>query len=316
MAALLGEFKTLLNRGGIGLFFYAGHGAQINNVNYLMPAGSEITSLSDVKLKWISLDSVLDVLSESHASVRMIFLDACRDNPLLRQFSTQKTTDSYLPGLAKPGTIAQGMLISFATSPNSIALAGSNGRDDWYTTAFVKFVTQAGLSTNEMIERIGDYVDVAGGGSQVPWSETSLRSNFYFREPVYTYAHLDSIDDELILLVNGSEGLVSGGPLASQAIPLHVGPNRMIVQVYNQHTFTGGVEGFGGHLPEGWNYRLRFTDSRGRSVGPVLSAMEDRPVKDGPHHGHIFTVATGLFYVDEVTGNVTIRDLDPNVWQQ
>jgi len=165
------------------------------------------------------------------------------------------------------------------------------------------------------MQRIGDYVDVASDGSQVPWSETSLRATYYFRQPVYVYAHVDSIDDELILLVNGDEGLVSGGPVGSQAIALHVGPNRMIAQVYNQRTFTGGVEGFGGHLAEGWNYTLRFTDAQGKTVGPTLTGREDRPVADGPHHGHIFTVATGVIYVDEGTGALTFRDLDTAAWK-
>lgn len=315
MQALLVQFKALLARGGTGVFYYAGHGAQINNVNYLMPQGGQLTSLADVKAQWVNLDDIIGALAQSPASVRMVFLDACRDNPLLTQFSTQQTVDAYLPGLAKPATIAHGMLISFATSPNSIAVAGSGGRDDWYTAGFAKFVTQAGLGTDALMQRIGDYVDVASDGSQVPWSETSLRATYYFRQPVYIYAHLDSIDDEMILLVNGDEGLVSGGQVAAQAIALHVGPNRMIAQVYNQRTFTGGVEGLGGHLAEGWNYTLRFTDVQGKNVGPTLSGREDRPVADGPHHGHIFTVATGVIYVDEVTGDLTLRDLDPAAWQ-
>lgn len=311
---LLRTFTENLKSGGAGLFFYAGHGAQVNGVNYLMPQGAIINTLADVQSQWINVDAVSTALAQAPLTARFILLDACRLNPFLAALAQQNPTQSaYLPGLAKPSAQAPDMLISYSTSPDNLAVEGF-GQDDWYTVALNKYLGQAGIEINGVLQQVALYVGVATTDQQHPWASSSLRQNFYFRAPEYVSASLESIDDAFILSRDGEEVMASDGPTQTR-IALHVGVNKMVVRVYNQHTFTGGIEGLGGHLPEGWNYRLRLRDGAGHEIMPVLHALEDRPQKDGPHHGHTFTVATFSIVVDEQTAAIHAQDIDSEVWK-
>lgn len=312
--ALLKTFTTNLKSGGTGLFFYAGHGAQVNGVNYLLPRGAVINALTDVQSQWINLDDVSDALAHAPLAARFILLDACRLNPFLATLAQQNPTQSaYLPGLAKPNAQAADMLISYSTSPDNLAVEGF-GQDDWYTVALNKYLGQAGVDINDILQQVNLYVGVATTDQQHPWASSSLRQKYYFRAPEYVTATLESIDDTFVLSRDGEEVMASDGPTQTK-IALHVGVNKMVARVYNQHTFTGGIEGLGGHLPEGWNYRLRVRDGAGHEVMPVLQALEDRPQKDGPHHGHMFTVATFSLVVDEQTAIIQAKDIDPDAWK-
>ena len=90
--------------------------------------------------------------------------------------------------------------------------------------------------------------------------------------------------------------------------------NDVVVKVYNQRSFTGGIQGLGGHLPEGWNYTLQLTHMDGTPLIPPLRASEDHPEDNGPRHGKLFTVATMKLTVDEVSGAVSVSALDANAW--
>jgi hypothetical protein len=152
-------------------------------------------------------------------------------------------------------------------------------------------------------------------GEQIPWENSSLKHPFFFREPVYLSAQVLNADDDALIIANGEEVLSwnSDGSIARK-IPLRLGSNEVTVKVYNQRTFTGGVEGLGGHLPEGWNYHIKLT-LPDNSVHDLQDG-EDRPVKDGPHHGKMFTVAKIELSLDADTDTVKISGLDKDVWKR
>jgi hypothetical protein len=97
-------------------------------------------------------------------------------------------------------------------------------------------------------------------------------------------------------------------------LQLQGGLNDVRIMVYNQRSYTGGVPLIGGHLPEGWNYSLALTRTDGTPLVTGLSALEDRPEDNGPHHGKLFTVATMKIVVDETSNGITVQSLDPNAW--
>jgi hypothetical protein len=100
---------------------------------------------------------------------------------------------------------------------------------------------------------------------------------------------------------------------AEKTILLKVGENSVKVRVWNQRTFTGGIETLGGHKPEGWSYS--FVVENGAGVRLLrLSDGEDRPQRDGPRHGKQFTAATFTLIVDPDSAVVTVQDLRPRVW--
>ena len=152
---------------------------------------------------------------------------------------------------------------------------------------------------------------------------TSTRIDFYFRAPVFVVAQLGSVDDELLMVLDGEEVFASGERGAQPTrIPLRVGLNHLSIKIYNQHSFTGGPDlqdvfpwmpPGPGHLPEGWHYSIQFRTLDGRSIAE-FSAREDQPPKDGARHGHTFTVATADIVVDDTTGAVTFLHIDRTVW--
>jgi hypothetical protein len=324
--ALVRQWVKTLQNGGVGLFYYAGHGAQINGVNYLRPVGSTLNALDDVKSTWVNLDSLLLALEGTPTNVRFVLLDACRDNPILAKLAAQDHDgDMWIKGLAEPKSPPRNTLVSFATGPGKIARDEGNRPHSPYTTALLKYIRQPGLSIDELFRYVGTYVEGATFDDQVPWINSSFRPLFYFREPAYILAKSGEVDDELLVLLNGDEVFSSNNAQsAGKRIPLKNGQNALVIKVYNQHTFTGGVDLSDvfpnlppgpGHLPEGWRYRFQLFSLQQQPLASFY-ACEDRPVKNGPHHGHMFTVATADILVDETTGKVSLANVDDQVWKR
>ena len=122
--AALREFRSKLRPGGVALFFYAGHGVQVNGVNYLPLVDAEITSEDDVQLQSLSVSHVLDLMDQAKTRLNLVFLDACRNNPFLHSFRAAAR------GLAKIDA-PSGTIISFATRPGSVASDGT-GKNGLY----------------------------------------------------------------------------------------------------------------------------------------------------------------------------------------
>ena len=103
------EFGNKLKRGGVGLFYYAGHGLQISGVNYLIPVAAKISQESDVKYEAIDANKVLDEMAIANNGLNIVILDACRDNPFTRSFRDATR------GLAIVSSAPVGTFISYST---------------------------------------------------------------------------------------------------------------------------------------------------------------------------------------------------------
>ena len=184
--AALRRFSRMLEDADVGLFYYAGHGLQVNGANYILPVDAEIERESDLLFDAVQLNSVLRLLEE-RPRTSLVFLDACRDNPFARNLARNMRASSRAidvgSGLAQMQS-GIGTLIAYATQPNNVALDGTEGgRNSPFTQALVDHIATPGIEVRQMLSRVRKAVIEETDGAQVPWDHSSLIGDFYFVAP-------------------------------------------------------------------------------------------------------------------------------------
>ena len=180
MTEKLLEFGHKAEGADIAVFYYAGHGIAMSGTNYLLPIDADLKSEADVKLgATINVDTTLDQTMQD-AKVKLVFLDACRDNPFAARMQSAKlsrglTVDS---GLAAMNT-GQGTLIAFATSPGQTALDGDKGTNSPFTRALVANITQPGVEIQQAMTKVRAQVNDETNKNQMPWGHTDLTGSVY-----------------------------------------------------------------------------------------------------------------------------------------
>lgn len=169
------QFAKFLKRGGVGFFFFAGHGIQIRDKNYLVPVDIPFKSEADIIHKAVSAEYVLSLMAESGNRVNIVVLDACRNNPFQSQRSAAAT------GLAamSVGQAEKGTFIAYATSPGSTAADGE-GRNGLYTKHLLRSLELPDSDIDKVFGRVRSGVAQDTDGKQVPWTSSSIIGNFYF----------------------------------------------------------------------------------------------------------------------------------------
>jgi hypothetical protein len=180
MRTMVRRFSEKLPQAKVALLFYAGHGLQVAGKNYLVPVDAQIENQADLDFGTIDLDLVLRGM-EADTRTNIIFLDACRDNPLATNLSRKLGTRSgtVSRGLAQVDT-SVGTLISFSTQPGNVALDG-DGRNSPFTTALLKTIEVPGLPLSDVMIDVRNDVLRATARKQVPWDNSSLTGQFYFK---------------------------------------------------------------------------------------------------------------------------------------
>lgn len=180
MRAKVRDFSVKVEGADVALFYYAGHGVQVDNNNYLAPVNARLSKESDLDFETVSLNFILRQM-EREKRTNLVFLDACRDNPLTQKLARSMATRSTSVGrgLARIES-AVGMLIGYATSPGDVALDG-DGRNSPYTTAVLKHIETPGVGINDMMIRVRQDVINTSKGKQVPWEHSSLTGQFFFK---------------------------------------------------------------------------------------------------------------------------------------
>ncbi|MFO7932950.1 MAG: WG repeat-containing protein [Bacteroidales bacterium] len=176
MKQAIDDFGEQLRDYDVGLFFYAGHGIQYEEYNYLVPVDAEIKRARDVEYTCVEAGRVLTRMEDSGADANIVILDACRNSP----FGKGWTKDSHGQGLAFM-TAPSGSLIAYATAPGTTASDGP-GENGMYTSSLLKHIVTPGISMLEIFQLVRAEVKKVSGGKQVPWESTSLEGNFYFRK--------------------------------------------------------------------------------------------------------------------------------------
>jgi len=166
------DFGQKLSAGGVGLFYFAGHGVQVKGRNYLIPIGAKIRTESEVRYESVDAGRVLGQMEDAGNSLNIVILDACRDNPFARSFR------SFEKGLARMDA-PTGSLIAYATGPGQVAADGE-GRNGTYTKNLLKHMMKPGQTVEQMFKLVRIDVMNETGKMQIPWESTSLIGNFYF----------------------------------------------------------------------------------------------------------------------------------------
>lgn len=172
MLAAVREFGDRLREGGVGVFYYAGHGMQIKGRNYLIPVGSSIEREDEVAYAAVDAQAVLDKMEAAGNGTNFMILDACRNNPFTRSFRSGSA------GLAQMDAPV-GTLVAFATAPGAVASDGG-GQNGLYTQHLLEAMRQPGAKVEDVFKRVRAGVRRDSQGKQVPWESTSLEGDFYF----------------------------------------------------------------------------------------------------------------------------------------
>ncbi len=164
--------QTLNTKKGVGLFYYAGHGVQIEGENYMIPSNVQVETQTDVKYSSLQLAKIMDVMGNSRDGLNIVILDACRDNPL------PAGQRSISRGLARvDGT--HGSFISFATGPGQTAADGS-GKNGVYTNHLLRHISSPNTPFEQLFKRVARDVEKETHGKQIPWFSSSFTGDFYF----------------------------------------------------------------------------------------------------------------------------------------
>ncbi|MFZ1814142.1 MAG: caspase family protein [Rhizobiaceae bacterium] len=177
----LRKFEYLSSNADVSLLFYAGHALQVNGENYLVPVDVKLQSEIQLRINTVKLQDVLESMKD--ARINLIFLDACRDDPLGGSVpgAARTRSGSLSRGLAVFKTQSEGSFIAFATEPGNVALDGE-GRHSPFSAALIRNLDTPGQTINELMQVVTKEVRRVTSNQQTPWSHTSLTDQFWFND--------------------------------------------------------------------------------------------------------------------------------------
>jgi hypothetical protein len=155
----------------LAVFYYAGHGAQVDWRNYLVPVDAKVTSAKELSAGCFDLGVLLEQLAKTRDKVFVVILDACRDKPLGPAFQPERR------GLS-PFDAPAGTVLAFSTAPGAVASDGP-GKHGLYTESLVREFSVHGARIEDAFKRVRLSVRLASGGAQIPWESTSLESDVF-----------------------------------------------------------------------------------------------------------------------------------------
>ena len=174
MSRALGDFQSKASGAGIALVFFSGHGMEVGGTNYLIPTDARLASERDAKFEAIPLDDVLDALSGA-VELRVVLLDACRDNPFTHQMARSAQRGFASKGLARIDDAQMGAntVIAYAAAPGKTASDG-DGRNSPFTAALIKHLATPGLAIQNAMIRVAREVQTTTKGEQSPYVEDHI----------------------------------------------------------------------------------------------------------------------------------------------
>lgn len=186
--------KKLKEEESVGLFYYAGHGVQLQGDNFLVPIETQAGTDQQIKNQSFNIANLLSGMREIKTATNIIILDACRDNPFKAvaikgsrsaapNSSFRGLKNTSIPkldtGLSKLNAPAN-TLIAFATAPGRVSQDGY-GRNSPYTNQLIKSMQRSGLTIGQVFRQVRADVVAKTKGEQVPWESSSLIQDFYFK---------------------------------------------------------------------------------------------------------------------------------------
>ena len=177
MNRAIAEWGSRLGGSEAALFYFAGHGIQVKNQNYLMPVNARIDSEAAVPYQGVNLNQVLEEMDNAGSATNIVILDACRNNPITGKFRSGQTR-----GLASPGAMPRGTVIAYATEPGNVAADGE-GRNGLFTAGLLTAFKGRDLTLDGVLTVASAAVEQASGQKQTPYvnGPKTLQKSFDFR---------------------------------------------------------------------------------------------------------------------------------------
>ncbi len=173
MISRIRDFHNMLTEPDtVALFYYSGHGLQIDGKNYLIPANTDIQSLGEVEAMAVQADLINSKLQSGNIKTSIIILDACRNNPF---FGSERSGER---GLSVQGKFPPQAIVVYATGPNQTAKDGT-GRNGTFTESLLRHLRDP-MDIEIMLRTVRDEVSKGTGGTQIPWTNSSLTNGFTF----------------------------------------------------------------------------------------------------------------------------------------
>jgi hypothetical protein len=181
-------FSKKINKGQVGLFFFAGHAVQIDGLNYLLTKDSKIDFKKNRITEKIDVEKLLTIMEASQNSSNIIILDACRENPfeskghknshlfLEDKDGNQENINKQEHGLAKMSA-PNGSIIAYSSAPNSVAKDNPNGKYSIYTKHLLDVISIPNLTINTIFTKVGKRVKKSSQNKQNPWIVSSLTTD-------------------------------------------------------------------------------------------------------------------------------------------
>jgi len=181
-ARTIEQFARTLDDAEVGVFFYAGHGVQMNDKNYLVSVNAKLENEFLLSSETIELDAVVRLM-ESKVPINLVFLDACRNNPLAenlrRSLTALKRSAQLGRGLARMEPTGRDTLIAFSAAPGQEAADGSD-RNSPFTAALLRHIPKPGLEVSVMLKDVAADVRRDTRNSQRPQQLSDMTKAFYF----------------------------------------------------------------------------------------------------------------------------------------
>lgn len=168
------DFGQELKNFDVGLFYFSGHGLQIEGKNYLTSIDTSFADDVSAKHTSFPLDEIIDYMQKANPIIKILILDACRDNPLPNQYRSIQEQ-----GLA-PIHAPKGTIIAFSTSPGERAMDYGSGRNSIYTGSLLNHIDDTNIPIEDFFKRVRTSVFTLSNGKQTSWEHTSLIGDFYF----------------------------------------------------------------------------------------------------------------------------------------
>ncbi len=169
------QFGDLLINNDVGLVYYSGHGVEVKGRNYFIPVNADIMREDEIADQGLDVSLILEKMNTAGKGVNILIVDACRDDPFGRSFRSASR------GLAQMDA-PKGTIIAYATSPGKVASDGDpKERNSPYTKNLVKAMQQPNLPIEQVFKEVRRAVQEETKNQQIPWENTSLSGDFFFR---------------------------------------------------------------------------------------------------------------------------------------
>jgi hypothetical protein len=306
LQALAKAIKDSGEAPGVVLFYYSGHGFQVDGANYLLPAGT--SDITDLKRQAISLEDVVNsylVIGDVYPNFasKIVIVDACRDNETLQVGG--KAPDQ---GLAqRQFHLPTQAMVFYAADYGAVADGTAIAGHSPFTNAILLNIRSAGAELRDFMASVVEDTRAHTRPRQTPRddSSSSIPKPFFFKPAVEVGVAITEADDGVFVLSGSNEAARwIDEPPVPHTFFLHGGKNPLAIHVFNQKTYRSSQSW---NQPEGWKYTVVLT-LPGNKTYTFTSPGESVVAKNGPRFGKLFWVASATLTVNPTTFEVTVDD--------